>query len=613
MFFGKNKTSLRLSKPHPILVEGCEYHVVESVRNPTKVTVGVGITKLLLRDKDGQEFIVEGNAAKIKELLIPVYIFENVEGPTFKLKLPVGSLQRNEFLKETNSIHPDEKIYLGHGVSERYFIQRDTNKVIKFIGNPSQIKNILDEQVEKPKFIEKVIIKEVPKPQVTANSEQTVKIVVEDRFSNSPNRGPVTVEKGEKGDRGERGFEGPIGPRGERGPQGEQGPQGEKGEPGIKGEKGDVGPMGPIGVRGPIGPQGQPGPKGDVGPQGPVGPQGEMGEKGDKGDPGQIGPQGIQGPIGPRGPAGPQGIPGPQGDPGKSPVLEAQFPLILEDGVLSFNSAHVSAVLEQLKNQDIQKTINQIAMTTPAGGGAVDISLNGEKVIRSVNTVNFIGNGITVTRRRKNVDIDLSGLCGGGGGAGISGPYVRTLKSTDGTVTLSASVGDIDISILPAKSVAGTIQYRATTKAELAAQANFKLNTATQNLEVPNGLIIGITAGAGIQFADGTTQYTRSNIFTEGATAPLSISAKAGDRWFNTGDAKLYTAITDPGSTYPIWVEFGTSSGLGVSPSVPSGYTTFANLSSDKTCDVNATNTTELANILGTLIEDLKSRGIISS
>ena len=79
------------------------------------------------------------------------------------------------------------------------------------------------------------------------------------------------------------------------------------------------------------------------------------------------------------------------------------------------------------------------------------------------------------------------------------------------------------------------------------------------------------------------------------------------------GLAKLYTAITDPGSTYPIWVEFGTSSGLGLSPSVPSGYSTFANLSTDKTCDVNATNTTELANILGTLIEDLKSRGIISS
>jgi hypothetical protein len=61
MFFGKNKTSLRLSRPHPILVEGCEYQIVDSVRNPTKVSVGVGITKVLLKDKDGREFVVEGN------------------------------------------------------------------------------------------------------------------------------------------------------------------------------------------------------------------------------------------------------------------------------------------------------------------------------------------------------------------------------------------------------------------------------------------------------------------------------------------------------------------------------------------------------------------------
>jgi hypothetical protein len=60
----KNKTSLKLSKPHPELVEGCEYHVVESVTNAKKIKVGVGISKVLLRNKQGEEFIIEGNATR---------------------------------------------------------------------------------------------------------------------------------------------------------------------------------------------------------------------------------------------------------------------------------------------------------------------------------------------------------------------------------------------------------------------------------------------------------------------------------------------------------------------------------------------------------------------
>jgi hypothetical protein len=43
------------------------------------------------------------------------------------------------------------------------------------------------------------------------------------------------------------------------------------------------------------------------------------------------------------------------------------------------------------------------------------------------------------------------------------------------------------------------------------------------------------------------------------------------------------------------------------------GYTTFINLTTDRTCDANATTVEELADILGTLIEDLKTKGIISA
>lgn len=44
---------------------------------------------------------------------------------------------------------------------------------------------------------------------------------------------------------------------------------------------------------------------------------------------------------------------------------------------------------------------------------------------------------------------------------------------------------------------------------------------------------------------------------------------------------------------------------------VSTGWTSFSNLSTDKTCDADATTTAELADILGTLIETLKDAGIL--
>ena len=217
-------------------------------------------------------------------------------------------------------------------------------------------------------------------------------------------------EKGPKGDQGEQGQQGPKGDHGEPGLQGIQGPkgiQGEKGDKGDQGDRGDIGPQGPQGIQGPRGEQGIPGEEGiqgPVGPQGEFGPQGPRGEKGDKGDRGPMGPQG---PLGPR---GEEGSEGPAGRDGQSPVIEAQFPLLLEDGIISFDSEHVSGILDKFKNDDIRQAIDRIGqMTTPAGGGAVDISLNGNKIIRSVNTMNFIGDNITINRRRKNVDISIDG------------------------------------------------------------------------------------------------------------------------------------------------------------------------------------------------------------
>ena len=145
MFFGKNKTSLKLAKQHSELLQGCEYYIVEYLTNPKIIRVGSGLTQLYLRNSDGEEFLIEGNASKIKDLFIPIQTFEGLQGTSFKVKRPIGSLLQNQVLKEISSCPYDEKMQLGHGISEHYFIQKDTNKVIKFYGNSHQIKNLFEE------------------------------------------------------------------------------------------------------------------------------------------------------------------------------------------------------------------------------------------------------------------------------------------------------------------------------------------------------------------------------------------------------------------------------------------------------------------------------------
>ena len=259
MFFGKNKKTLKLIKQHPEMLSGATYHIIESASNPKIVKIGSGISQLYLRDEYGETYLIEGNATKIKDHFQPVLMFENIEGPVFKVKRPIGSLLQNSLLKETTALTADEKIYAGNGVTERYFIEKNTNKVVKFIGNSSHIKNLIEEQiVPKPKPI---IEKPAEKPLIQIVEKTVVKEII-----------PQAGSQGIQGERGTQGDVGPIGPRGEQGIQGPVGPKGDKGD------------------RGEIGPQGERGTKGE---KGDPGLKGEKGDKGDKGNVGEIGPQGL--------------------------------------------------------------------------------------------------------------------------------------------------------------------------------------------------------------------------------------------------------------------------------------------------------------------------------
>ena len=239
-------------------------------------------------------------------------------------------------------------------------------------------------------------------------------------------------EVGWPGDKGEQGVQGPVGPpgpKGDRGPAGPQGPQGETGKPGIDGKPGKDGAQG---VVGPVGPQGKAGPKGDTGESGRDGSAGPKGDKGAKGD---VGPQG---PKGDKGNPGAEGAQGPKGDPGESNIISANYPLVLEEGELSFDGSKfkddiTKLVKTKLDAQTVAQNFGWLN-TGSVGGGAVGIYKDRARVIKSVNDINFVGDNITVTRKGKQVDVSVSG--GGGGGNGTTGAsgILYTYRSTGDTL-----------------------------------------------------------------------------------------------------------------------------------------------------------------------------------
>lgn len=626
MFFGKNKTSLKLAKQHSELLEGCEYYIVEYLTNPKVVRVGSGISQLYLRNSEGDEYLIEGNASKIKELFVPVKTFEGLQGTSFKVKRPIGSLLQNQVLKEIASCPYDEKMQLGHGISEYYFIQQNTNKVIKFYGNSHQIKNLFEEIVVPVKLPE---VKSIPPKTKIEIIERT--IIKEST--------PVMGVQGFKGDdgiqgkqgiqglRGDRGIQGEVGSQGEIGPQGEVGPQGPKGDngdigargaqglqgkQGIQGDKGDKGDqgiqglVGKQGISGTQGKQGGVGPEGSIGPQGSIGLQGIRGEKGEKGDRGPVGVQGSNGAKGERGNAG---LVGPQGPVGESPVIEAEFPLVLEDGVLSFHSEHVTNVLNTFKNDDIQKAIDRIGLlATPGGGGGVDVSLNSTKIIRNPNTINFVGDNVTITRRRKNIDISIAGSSGGGSGGvpsvnGVTGAinfvagkgityyvsgntyFFQSHFTSTGVTGVTSALNDDYLLLERNKGlVNGAAENMRRIRIDDLANSLYSQATPTDtpvlagqkillgsNLQINSNTAISEILSGAVTSLNGLTGAVFATKFTYGLTA--SAGSTQGDRWMASDTGIEYVYVNDGNSQQ--WIQpTNTSGGQAYSPVYGSFYDT---------------------------------------
>ncbi len=120
-------------------------------------------------------------------------------------------------------------------------------------------------------------------------------------------------------------------------------------------------------------------------------------------------------------------------------------------------------------------------------------------------------------------------------------------------------------------------------------------------LSVTSAAESGADAGSNIQlirYGDGGTPAAVMDISRSSGAMTLANDLSVGGALTITG------ALDHNGATYGL---------CGVEPSAPqTGYATFTNLTIDRTCDANASSTAELADILGTLIVDLKAKGVIT-
>jgi hypothetical protein len=562
MFFGKNKTSLKLIKQHPELLLGSEYLIIESSINPKKIKIGSGISKLFLRSFDGEEYLVEGNFTKIKDYFSPVKIYDNMEGKIVRVKRPVGQLFQNQLLKEIASCQYDEKLQIGNGISEHYFIQKNNNKIIKIYGNSSQIKNLFEDVIiQTPQKIQE-------SPKTVFKTEIVEKTIIKESI---PAIGPQGFkgERGEQGPQGKQGIQGapgPIGPAGMQGPKGERGEKGDRGEVGPMGPKGEIGPRGPQGIQGergeqgPQGLQGIPGPRGEAGPQGlngldgrdgfqgPMGPQGPIGPEGPIGLQGPMGERGLPGPkgdIGYPGPKGDRGEVGPKGDAGDSGVIDVEYPLILNDKKLSLDSKHITKILSSLKSNDLNKILNQINQMAGVGGGGSGIKFNGNYILKSVADINFTGSGVNVTRNGRNVTVNI---------AGTEGSVQSLIAGAGITLSPSTGIGNVTITnLLSIKSVPGSIQFANSTSSDLAGDPGLKYDFNDGSVNIPSVLkMIGFdSAPSYFEFVDGSTQGTAPNRFYYQTTSPSGVTQ--GDRWMDSDNGIEYVYIYD-GNTNQ-WVQ----------------------------------------------------------
>jgi len=155
------------------------------------------------------------------------------------------------------------------------------------------------------------------------------------------------------------------------------------------------------------------------------------------------------------------------------------------------------------------------------------------------------------------------------------------------------------------------------------------ISTLTQTAPVFSLFVNGhqkITSNFGLFFGGTLDADARFVIVKDAASSDLRFGSAGNEvnnsRLFfdfeTTQDLIVVTGVSSFGTPGIIWdlanTRINGSFGFGLAPTaVQTGYAGFANLSTDRTLDADSTTVDEMADVLGTLIEDLKDKGVIAA
>lgn len=144
----------------------------------------------------------------------------------------------------------------------------------------------------------------------------------------------------------------------------------------------------------------------------------------------------------------------------------------------------------------------------------------------------------------------------------------------------------------------GSSLGNAATSIAFYAAANNTTHTGTLYATLTPGLFTFGQNSSVVQIGSTVSGAGRLVVRSLGATSATNVSV-----FEDSAGVSLLTLRSDGGFALK-----GGTVGL-----AETGWTTFTNLSADRTCDANATTVDELADILGTLIEALKTKGLVAA
>jgi hypothetical protein len=99
--------------------------------------------------------------------------------------------------------------------------------------------------------------------------------------------------------------------------------------------------------------------------------------------------------------------------------LKVADPLVVVDGNITIDNNKLLNLISSQAETIVQTTFDkinnssnaaQLSLAGGGGGGGVDVSLNGDKLSRNPTTINFVGDNITLTKRRKKIDVSVTSI-----------------------------------------------------------------------------------------------------------------------------------------------------------------------------------------------------------